>query len=166
MSERGEYRHKGLASSSNIRLLRLELNSIAEGLRGEMCEYPIGLALPYICISYAWGANGDKTSNIDIQGESLGLRTPISTALRWIRAGMLDQQTLAPVMVWIDYVCISQEDNDERAVQVGHMKTLYSQAELVFVFLGGEDQGSEQIPELYNRIRQTYVRYYNEPKTR
>ena len=145
-------------------LLRLELNSTAEGLRGEMCEYPIGHALPYMCISYAWGANRDKTGNIDIQGESLGLTTPISTALRWIRAWKLDQKKSAPVLVWIDYVCISQKDNAERAVQVSHMKTLYSQADLVLVFLGGEDQGSEQMPKLYHKILQTYARYYNASK--
>lgn len=67
-------------------------------------------------------------------------------------------------MVWIDYICINQQDNAERAAQVGHMNALYLNAELVLVYLGAQDQGSEQLPELYATLRETRDRYYQEPK--
>jgi hypothetical protein len=40
----------------------------------------------------------------------------------------------------------------ERSEQVRHMKKIYSEAQLVLVYLGEEADGSWQIPQLYQKI--------------
>lgn len=159
------YTYTPLASSANFRLLQLELNSNGDRLECELCEYPVGQAPPYICLSYCWGLNKDIKDAIYMQGNIIYITDTVSMALRSIRAWKLEEHDAAPVMVWIDYICINQEDNAERAVQVGHMKALYSQAELVLVYLGAQDQGSERLPELYQQLRSTHDRYYQDPKS-
>jgi hypothetical protein len=41
-------------------------------------------------------------------------------------------------MIWVDQICINQNDADERSSQVGLMDRIYSQALRVFVYLGDE----------------------------
>lgn len=161
MSGNSTYKYKPLASNANFRLIQLKLNSNTDGLESELCEHPVGQAPPFICLSYCWGINKDSKYVINMQGRRLYVTDTVSNALRWIRAWKLeDQPTLTSAMVWIDYICINQEDNAERAAQVSHMNALYSQAELVLVHLGAQDQGSEQLPDLYRTIYQARNRYY------
>ncbi|KUJ11334.1 CNVH-domain-containing protein [Mollisia scopiformis] len=42
--------------------------------------------------------------------------------------------------IWIDALCINQEDNDEKAIQVGMMGRIYKSAKSVVVWLGRERQ--------------------------
>lgn len=41
--------------------------------------------------------------------------------------------------IWIDAICINQEDNDEKSVQVAMMDRIYRQARSVYVWLGEHD---------------------------
>ncbi|PGH04637.1 hypothetical protein AJ79_07034 [Helicocarpus griseus UAMH5409] len=47
------------------------------------------------------------------------------------------------VWVWIDQICINQEDLDERATQVMMMDQIYKKARYTMVWLGAEDQYTE-----------------------
>jgi hypothetical protein len=160
-----QYTYAPLNSASNCRLLRLELNSNDAGLKCELQEYQVDQAPPYICLSYCWGANRKIKDVINVKGKALFITDTVSMALRWIRAWKLTEQTTTSVLVWIDYLCINQTDTAERSSQVGHMKALYSQAELVLVYLGGQDQGSENLPELYQTLRMARDRFYEASKT-
>ncbi|KKZ66358.1 hypothetical protein EMCG_07859 [[Emmonsia] crescens] len=63
-----------------------------------------------------------------------------------VRAGKEDLRTplqLADgpqVWVWIDQICINQEDLEERATQVTMMDQIYRKAQYTLVWLGAEDQ--------------------------
>ena len=49
----------------------------------------------------------------------------------------------APVLFWIDQLCINQEDLEERARQVGLMQEIYALAKVVYVWLGSEREDSD-----------------------
>ena len=46
-------------------------------------------------------------------------------------------------IMWIDALCINQEDLEERAKQVMRMTTIYARAEIVFCWLGASSEDSD-----------------------
>ncbi|KAG5769211.1 hypothetical protein H9Q72_003483 [Fusarium xylarioides] len=48
----------------------------------------------------------------------------------------LDQRFTFPTLLWVDAICINQDDLDERAQQVALMQQIYSRASSVLVWLG------------------------------
>jgi hypothetical protein len=61
-------------------------------------------------------------------------------------------------MVWIDFLCINQDDLAERKQQVELMYRLYSKAERVIAYLGDEADGSEHIPEFLAQIEKAHFK--------
>ena len=64
--------------------------------------------------------------------------------LRWLRE---------PRTLWIDAICINQDDLDERAQQVMLMRKIYSKADRVLVWLGPEMEGVEHAFRLASSLR-------------
>ena len=55
----------------------------------------------------------------------------------------LQQAQFSRKKIWIDAICINQEDDVEKAVQVAHMQSIYARAEEVFVWLGASEDDSD-----------------------
>jgi len=47
--------------------------------------------------------------------------------------------------IWVDAVCINQDDRQERSIQVRNMKQIYSKAERVIAWLGEESENSSRV---------------------
>lgn len=91
----------------------------------------------YEALSYVWGTS-EASCLITI--ESIGPRniTPnLYSALQHLRS-LNGERTL-----WIDALCIDQENNTERENQVSQMGKIYKQASRVIVWLGEGWDGSE-----------------------
>ncbi|KAL8747764.1 MAG: hypothetical protein Q9190_000422 [Brigantiaea leucoxantha] len=87
----------------------------------------------YEALSYTWGDPG-KRSRIECNGAgTLSTTMNLDSALRHLR---LPDSSRA---LWVDAVCINQEDLDERSRQVLLMRDIYAQAEQVVAWLGEED---------------------------
>ncbi|KAH6708752.1 heterokaryon incompatibility protein-domain-containing protein [Leptodontidium sp. MPI-SDFR-AT-0119] len=160
-TDESSYAYTPLASNNNFRLLDLELERLTKSIKGELFEFPVGQSPPYICLSYCWGAGNDKDFRINVEGKRLVVSQTVFLALSNIRDWMPHDGDTTSVMVWIDQICINQDDLAERAVQVGHMKALYSQAKRVVVHLGAEENGSEKIPELCQMLYSTALQLTN-----
>lgn len=104
--------------------------------------YPV----QYQALSYRWGSEGEPTVEISRNYWSLFIGESAFQALAHLRH---DWQ---PVNVWIDAICINQEDFTEKAVQVPRMRDIYANAEEVVVWLG---QGDQQIRDLLDRLAHT-----------
>jgi hypothetical protein len=89
----------------------------------------------YVAISYAWGDAGD-TRNIQVQGASIGISVSLYGALEALR-----QKTVA-VLVWVDALCIDQQNQDERTQQVQLMAHIYTKAKSIAIWLGPEADDS------------------------
>ena len=82
-------------------------------------------------LSYSWGAKGDNCHDpIYIDGHAMTISSNLEAALRALR---LPSKSKA---LWIDAVCIDQNDVAERAIQVMIMGTIYSKAKCVLIWLG------------------------------
>ncbi|KAF1978376.1 heterokaryon incompatibility, partial [Bimuria novae-zelandiae CBS 107.79] len=88
----------------------------------------------YVALSYTWG-DPKETREIVVNGKSVQVTVNLEAALRALR----DKAPVkAGLKLWIDALCINQDDNDEKGVQVKRMADIYRQAFDVVVWLGPE----------------------------
>lgn len=83
----------------------------------------------YEVLSYVWG-DASPFDRIFFHQGALDIGNNLSIALRRLREGRISRT------LWIDAICINQEDVDERNAQVTLMHNIYSQAKQVIIFLG------------------------------
>ncbi|KAJ8126249.1 hypothetical protein O1611_g7388 [Lasiodiplodia mahajangana] len=93
----------------------------------DLATYP-----SYKALSYSW-KNGDDTSPdeaIFCNSKLIYVSANLHAALRRLRAPD------AVVRIWIDAICINQQDYAERAYQVGMMRDIYQNSSEVLIWLG------------------------------
>jgi hypothetical protein len=83
----------------------------------------------YEALSYTWGSNHSRRS-ISLNDTPFHITKNLEVALRHLRLPYTSRQ------VWIDAICINQEDDIERGEQIQLMRKIYTQAEQVLVWLG------------------------------
>jgi hypothetical protein len=93
--------------------------------------------LDYIAVSYVWG-KPEFSRNLEIRcdGDTSYLKiTPnVDTLLRRLRASK------KPRYLWIDAVCLDQENEIEKAQQIPLMGCIYEEAKSIFIWLGPENR--------------------------
>ncbi|WZH40679.1 heterokaryon incompatibility protein-domain-containing protein [Fusarium acuminatum] len=87
-------------------------------------------------MSYTWG-DDKATETILVNGGHFALRPNLFSALKSLRS--LD----SPRLIWIDAICINQQDESERNHQVWQMNNIYSRAAVVNVWLGSATASSD-----------------------
>ncbi len=132
-----------------IRLIQLHPNHVYldEGKTGIGLDERPGIPMPYAnlsrlapmrhesaprytALSYTWGdQNVCKPTIID--GRKVTVTTNLEAALQYLR-----EQISRPLMLWVDSLCIDQDDSEEKSRQVAHMRDIYAQAEEVICWLG------------------------------
>ncbi|KAE9378931.1 HET-domain-containing protein [Stipitochalara longipes BDJ] len=90
----------------------------------------------YRALSYTWGAASDPLHSVLINGQDFKVKENLWQALVHL------QPKRGALLIWIDAICINQEDTRERNEQVRMMRTVYQTAEEVFVWLGLEEEDS------------------------
>lgn len=127
------YRHKRLPGDKWIRLLVLKPGS--GKLECSLVRRPVRTSfLKYEALSYAWGPQ-ENLQRLDCDGRALWIGPSLAAALHALRHD--DKQRV----LWIDAVCINQEDLEERSRQVAMMGKIYSRAREVLVWVGEDRSG-------------------------
>lgn len=110
----------------------------ATSVQGPLCgviscsstRWPLVESPPYVALSYTWG-NLHDTTIIMIDAKQVRVTKNLERALRHLR----DRgETSLPW--WIDAVCIDQEDEREKTIQVRRMRDIYSRAQTTVSWLG------------------------------
>ena len=83
----------------------------------------------YTALSYNWGDETQKLA-ILVNGAPFMVTTNLEAALRHLR---LRDESLT---LWVDALCIDQENEEEKSEQLEHMRHIYSQAISVIAWLG------------------------------
>jgi hypothetical protein len=120
--------------------------------------------LPYYTISYCWATLRGHEA-ITVNGQKLTVTASSAAALRRVRL-----PDFVP-LIWIDAVCINQQDLEERSQQVGMMSLIFSRTALNLVWLG-EGDSPHLVEEAMSDIREeahAYIRAeresYREPQS-
>ncbi|KAF2821084.1 hypothetical protein CC86DRAFT_386630 [Ophiobolus disseminans] len=115
--------------SNQIRILRLAPGSKDDLLVGELFVEDIDTkSLKYDALSYMWG-DPSPSEFICLSGRSLPMARNLTTALHHLR--YVDK----PLVIWIDAICVNQEDYVERAAQVHLMRRIFGHANYVRIWI-------------------------------
>lgn len=98
-------------------------------------------------LSYAWG-NPDDNTNIVINGVITSVRSNLESALRHLRDYHIEET--GGLLLWVDALCINQDDDEERNEQVQMMGDIYRRAHRVLAWLG---EGSADTDWVLPRFR-------------
>jgi hypothetical protein len=116
-----------------IRLLTLRPGNKGDPVQLGIETTSLGLAGDYTCLSYAWGPP-DPNRAVEVNGYPFGVRENLYLAL--LRLRLRDNAR----RLWIDALCINQDDVKEREAQVSIMQHIYENATDVIAWIG-EDNG-------------------------
>ena len=144
------YRYQPVKRNGRIRLLHLKPGSGEDALSCSLRIVSLSKAPPYEAISYAWGDPVFSASILCSRKCSLAITENLSAALYQFRYPGRER------VLWVDAICINQQDVDERNRQIRLMSSIYGKAKQVLVWLG-EDTGDassafEGIQEVHSHI--------------
>jgi hypothetical protein len=139
------YHYSPLAEGS-IRLLRLLPNPDRDShIHCQLFDFILSNSdstCPYEALSYAWSA-GDKPFSITVNDGDFQIGANLHAALGNLRHNTLER------IIWVDALCINQDDATEKAQQVQSMAKIYSRANCVVVWLGeAADESDEALREI------------------
>lgn len=92
----------------------------------------------YSALSYTWGDTSQRP-RIEIDGRHFHVTKNLEQALRHLRL----QRT--NVRLWVDSLCINQDDIEERNLHVSQMRQIYDAAMQTNIFLGEATEGSDTL---------------------
>ncbi|KAJ4326551.1 hypothetical protein N0V84_003076 [Fusarium piperis] len=149
-----DYSYENLGQGE-IRLVQIYIDPTVRKPKYKLIKTTMEKAPRYHAISYVWGS-GDRTHALVI--DDAWLQTTATTfeilhdhALFWC-SGQED-------FIWIDFLCINQNDLAERSQQVKLMGAIYSQADEVIAFLQPEDYDEvDTASAFFTNLREDVVR--------
>lgn len=97
----------------------------------------------YEALSYVWGDESIRTS-IRIGKQDSEVTLNLHAALLHLRDRLLER------VIWVDAICINQEDSKEKSHQVQLMAEIYAKASRVIVWLG---EATDKTDQTFERIR-------------
>jgi hypothetical protein len=124
--------------ATQIRLLRLDPDSTDDDISATLDVWDKDSAPPYYAVSYVCGTSPARNA-IEVNGLMVQVRDNCFEAL---------QQTILHFpgsYVWIDALCINQDDLAEKSAQVTIMGEIYVKASLVLACIGPTDPFIESI---------------------
>ncbi|KAI8948589.1 heterokaryon incompatibility protein-domain-containing protein [Xylaria longipes] len=114
---------------NEIRLLVLLPGKAVDDLICTLRKVSLDSFSDFDALSYVWGDVSTKLP-IKVNGEAFLITANLETALRALRKPRKRRS------IWVDALCINQEDVDEKNIQVPQMGRLYSTARSVVAWLG------------------------------
>ncbi|KAK7212619.1 hypothetical protein V2G26_019797 [Clonostachys chloroleuca] len=130
-------------TTDSIRLARIIHSNHQDGsdIRLKLEKFQLSSAPSFYALSYTWGAPNECKA-IFVNGEKFLIRENLWYFL-W--QGRIPDQCQ---YLWIDALCINQEDAVEKSHQVHLMGKIYSKALLVLVWLGVAADGSDFVMDI------------------
>ncbi len=132
-----KYQYRPLTSPHSTRLIELLPGSGSDPISCSLRPVNLEDAQPFEALSYIWGRESDKRAVFcfdhgtvpQSKNSTLGVTLNCWHALHRLRFEDKSRH------LWIDAICINQEDRKERSQQVSLMGNLYRMANCVLVYL-------------------------------
>jgi len=107
-----------------------------------MQAFPLSSAPNFRALSYSWGT-GERTHRVLLPEGKFPVTPSLYAALQHVR-----RITGGPIVLWIDQICINQDNEAEKTAQVKLMGEIYTRAKQVIAWLGPADGTSDSFMEL------------------
>ncbi|KAF2200987.1 HET-domain-containing protein, partial [Delitschia confertaspora ATCC 74209] len=107
--------------------------------------------IKYTALSYTWG-DATRTRQVILEGKIFEIRQNLWQFLYQARKHSWYK------LLWIDAICIDQDDAEERKHQVALMGSIYSEAEQVAIWLGPAAWNSDVAVHYLSGSEKTYAK--------
>lgn len=138
-------------SKKQIRLLRLPSDPLRDNFDGTLETVSLNDCFNYNALSYVWGSPSVR-SQIRLSGCHVAVTPNLKEAL--IRQTQFAQESRVPRLLWVDALCINQDDLEEKSLQLSLMRDIYAQARATSVSLGPATRYSCKAFEAISRLSQ------------
>jgi Heterokaryon incompatibility protein (HET) len=128
-----------------FRIFILEPGSPESSIVGHIREFGLLDPPTYYALSYVWGPE-PMIHRIVVDGRARFIQPNLFHALQRLRP------RTGQLHIWIDSLCINQDDHFERNLQVRQMAKIYHRASGVLIWLGEEDSTSKIAIEFVSQI--------------
>lgn len=108
--------------------------------------------IPYAALSYVWGSTR-KTLNITIDNIKIEVTQNLHVALQYLRHEKEDR------ILWVDAICINQNNTHEKMHQIRQMGDIYKKAEEVIVWLGDGTDKTNFTMDTMMRLQEYRLEY-------
>ncbi|KAM0446711.1 hypothetical protein ACHAO4_009211 [Trichoderma viride] len=138
-----------------IRLVRLLPGSVSDQITCELFQAFLNQEdeiIPYEALSYTWGS-AEAPNHIIVNGKILAVTKNLHQALQQLRDKVQDR------ILWIDAICIDQENEKERGHQVQQMGEIYKQADCVLFYLGESNLELDAFMDTLNMVGKFSLNY-------
>lgn len=125
--------------SQDIRILSLLPGEWASPIRCKMETKSLDEKPEYCGLSYVWG-DEEKKEEIYVDDVDVHVTTNLKLALLYLR-----EKRTGPLRLWVDALCINQNDNSEKTHQIQLMGRIYSECLKVRIWLGCNPPKSSSI---------------------
>ncbi|KPI35489.1 uncharacterized protein AB675_10958 [Cyphellophora attinorum] len=102
----------------------------------------------FAALSYVWGDPAAQEI-IMVDGQPTKIQKSLACAFRYLR---MKQPIQDGLKLWVDVLCINQNDPIERNEHVLRMGSIYQQAKQVLYWLGDADEASNHALDLISRV--------------
>ena len=123
-----------------IRLLKLDLGVKGDPMRGTLMQVDPGKT-SFIALSYTWGDPKESRRWAELDGRWFHIRPNLFDALKAVRA-LFTQNPKGARPIWIDAICLDQDNIPERNAEIACMDRIYAGADKVLVWLGEQSEDS------------------------
>lgn len=132
--------------NTHIRLLLIHPGRQDEPLKCNLSTAELSDCPDFKAISYTWGA-AEPLAEVQVNGHSISVRKNCHYALWQARLHLAGQH------VWIDSICINQNDLEEKSAQVGMMYDIFAASAKVLACIGPHDKASRHFERFTHDIR-------------
>jgi hypothetical protein len=131
-------------AEGEIRLLTIDTTSLSSPeIHISMSATQLNETTEYIALSYVWGSE-TNLRDIKLNGRSMSVTANLYDALTCMRKSIAVASLGFPAKIWVDAICINQGDISERNKQVTRMRDIYTQALIVWAFVGAETEHDQE----------------------
>ena len=132
-----KYHYTPLSDPRNFRTLYIEPGAPGSRIRSSLHESRPGDAIEHLALSYVWGSP-QIVAYVMVEDRYALVTENLYAALQYLRS---EQE---PLCIWIDQICINQQDQEERSQQVMLMHDIFSNSVQVLIWLGRDNQPYEK----------------------
>lgn len=141
-------------SRREFRLLRLHPAQPGDLLHCSLVTDSIDTPICYESLSYVWGSPQPAQKLLLSDENESGFTPPthfqVGPTLHSALLALRMPNT--PRLLWVDALCINQDDNEERNLQVTMIREIYSKAERCVIWLGEPDYSSQLLFSELHRV--------------
>ena len=146
--------YEQLSSPQQFRILTIFPGEGSDPILTRLETFSLNTAPKFEALSYHWGTDPSRAHSISVDASDLKVTNELHVALLHLRL------PARPRKMWIDAICINQDDVTEKSQQVGIMRSIYQKARCTVIWLGPGTPESEKAFAMCDRMVTKYGNEY------